>query len=167
MIPSKPRENFWRVPCPDVYRGPHKDPNTAGKLYANYVKEACDTYKARGEAVAAFIMESGMSVAGVVLPPEDYLKYAVKSVWEARGVFIADEVQTGVGRFGTSSWAFQQSNDGVIPDIITMGKPFGNGMPLAAVLQLEVSQKLMKLLDQNISTLSVVTRFVLLLDLLY
>jgi len=74
-----------------------------------------------------------MSVAGVVLPPEDYLKYAVEFVREAGGVFIADEVQTGFGRFGTSFWAFQQSNDGVIPDIVTMGKPFGNGMPLAAV----------------------------------
>lgn len=129
-----PGKHIWKVPCPDIYRGPHTDANTAGELYADYVKKACDAYTSRGEVVSAFIIESGMSVAGVVLPPSGYLKHAVGFVRNAGGVFIADEVQTGFGRFGTSYWGFQHDNTEVVPDIVTMGKPFGNGMPLAAVV---------------------------------
>mmetsp|Transcript_21258 Transcript_21258/g.31511 ORF Transcript_21258/g.31511 Transcript_21258/m.31511 type:complete len:495 (-) Transcript_21258:72-1556(-) len=128
-----PGKHIWKVPCPDVYRGPHTDSKTAGKLYADYVNQACDAYESRGESVSAFIIESGMSVAGVVLPPPGYLKHAVGCVRNVGGLFIADEVQTGFGRFGTSYWGFQHNNDDVVPDIVTMGKPFGNGMPLAAV----------------------------------
>jgi ethanolamine-phosphate phospho-lyase len=132
-----PGPHIWKVPCPDTYRGKHRDPETAGALYADYVEEACHTYyRQRGEKVSAFIIESGMSVAGVVMPPKNYLIDAVNSVREAGGLFIADEVQTGFGRFGECYWGFQyQNNDnGVVPDIVTMAKPFGNGMPLAAVV---------------------------------
>ena len=73
-----------------------------------------------------------MSVAGVILPPRNYLKSAYRHVREAGGVCVADEVQTGFGRFGESFWGFEQQD--VIPDIVTMGKPFGNGFPLAAVV---------------------------------
>ena len=96
--------------------------------YANDIKKACNESK----NVAAFFIESGMSVAGVILPPPDYLKQCYAHVRQAGGVCIADEVQTGFGRFGKSFWGFQQQN--VIPDIVTMGKPFGNGFPLAAVV---------------------------------
>eukprot|EP00957_Ditylum_brightwellii_P178189 13572007-Ditylum_brightwellii.AAC.1 len=100
-----------------------------------------------------------MSVAGVILPPPAYLKICADAVQDAGGVYIADEVQTSFGRLGSCFWAFQykhsngtgdnlytnqkkmevgQMYDGneeettVIPDIVTVGKPFGNGMPLAA-----------------------------------
>mmetsp|Transcript_16234 Transcript_16234/g.30799 ORF Transcript_16234/g.30799 Transcript_16234/m.30799 type:complete len:233 (-) Transcript_16234:180-878(-) len=73
-----------------------------------------------------------MSVAGVILPPREYLKHCYRHVRSAGGVCIADEVQTGFGRFGEYFWGFEQQ--GVVPDIVTMGKPFGNGMPLAAVV---------------------------------
>lgn len=73
-----------------------------------------------------------MSVAGVILPPKGYLKKCYEAVRAAGGVCVADEVQVGFGRMGSSFWGFQQQ--GVVPDIITMGKPFGNGMPLAAVV---------------------------------
>jgi ethanolamine-phosphate phospho-lyase len=73
-----------------------------------------------------------MSVAGVISPPEGYLSRCYAAVRKAGGVCIADEVQTGLGRFGSSWWAFEQQN--VCPDIVTIGKPFGNGMPLAAVV---------------------------------
>ena len=130
-----PGPHIWKVPCPDTYRGLHRDPDTAGSLYADCVKDACRSYcEERGEQVSAFILESGMSVAGVILPPKDYLRLAVKHVRDAGGLFIADEVQTGFGRFGECFWGFQYQNNEVVPDIVTMAKPMGNGMPLAAVV---------------------------------
>jgi len=73
-----------------------------------------------------------MSVGGVILPPQGYLQEVFDLVRQKNGVCVCDEVQVGFGRFGKHFWAFQQQN--VIPDIVTMGKPFGNGMPLAAVV---------------------------------
>eukprot|EP00536_Pseudo-nitzschia_multiseries_P013822 jgi/Psemu1/320538/estExt_fgenesh1_pm.C_6180004 len=128
-----PGNHVWKVPCPDVYRGPHQGSN-AGTKYASYVKAACDHYKSRGESIGAFIMEGGMSVGGVILPPDDFVRQSVDAVRNAGGVFIADEVQTGFGRLGNSFWAFEQGDHGIVPDIITIGKPFGNGMSLGAVV---------------------------------
>merc|ERR1712241_831836 len=76
--------------------------------------------------------ESGMSVGGVIVPPLGYLQACYQAVCAAGGVCVADEVQVGFGRFGEHFWAFEQQ--GAMPDIVTMGKPFGNGMPLAAVV---------------------------------
>ena len=137
-----PGPHIWQVPVPDVYRGPHRDPATAGADYAHYVEEACRYYtELKQEKVRAFIMEGGLSIGGVVLPPKGYLATCAKAVRAAGGVYIADEVQTGFGRYGSSFWAFEHNNntnddndDVVIPDIVTMGKPMGNGMPLAAVV---------------------------------
>ena len=119
-----------KVICPDMYRGKycHLSPTDAAIEYAKDVKRACSVSK----NLAAFFIESGMSVAGVILPPPGYLQACYKYVRQAGGVCIADEVQTGFGRFGTTFWGFEQQN--VIPDIVTMGKPFGNGFPLAAVV---------------------------------
>lgn len=75
-----------------------------------------------------------MSVGGVILPPDEFVRKSVDMVREAGGLFVADEVQTGFGRLGSSFWAFEQGNHGVVPDIITLGKPFGNGMSLGAVV---------------------------------
>jgi len=115
--------------APDLFRGPHRGAD-AGRRYAEAVAEAC---AAEGEGgVCAFFIESGMSVAGVLLPPAGYLASCYEAVRAAGGVCVADEVQTGLGRFGTCWWGFEQQ--GVVPDIVTMGKPMGNGMPLAAVV---------------------------------
>lgn len=130
---NTPGPHIWKVPCPDIYRGPFRGTD-AGFKYASSVLEACNTYQSRGESVGAFIIEGGMSVAGVILPPRDYLKISVDAVRAAGGVYIADEVQTGFGRLGSCFWAFEHGNEGVVPDIVTVGKPFGNGMPLAAVI---------------------------------
>lgn len=134
-----PGAHIWEVPCPNIYRGPHRDATTAGAMYANYVQDACHVYaEKRGEKVGAFLVEGGMSVAGVILPPAGYLAKSVAAVRQAGGVYIADEVQTGFGRLGTCFWAFQyhasRGDHVVVPDIVTVGKPFGNGMPLAAVV---------------------------------
>jgi len=118
-----------QVTCPNVYRGPHRGPH-AGPKYAEEVKKA--TQQAQNGKVAAFFVESGMSVAGVILPPEGYLSSSYAHVRAAGGVCVADEVQVGFGRLGEHFWGFQ--HQGVVPDIVTMGKPFGNGMPLAAVV---------------------------------
>ena len=116
---------------PDPYRGPwgHDDPK-AGEKYAAEIKNLID-YATPGK-VAAFFAESIQGVGGAVVFPDRFLKKTYKVVREAGGVCIADEVQTGFGRTGTHYWGFQ--NHGVIPDIVTMAKGIGNGMPLAAVV---------------------------------
>jgi 4-aminobutyrate aminotransferase-like enzyme len=77
------------------------------------------------------------SVAGVKLPPKGYIDGVASIVRACGGLFIADEVQTGFGRLGSCMWAFQYNTEekaSFVPDIVTVGKPFGNGMPLAAVV---------------------------------
>jgi hypothetical protein len=82
--------------------------------------------------VAGFIAESIMSVAGQIMFPENYLQQAYGHVRQAGGICVADEVQVGFGRAGEHFWAFELQ--GVVPDIVTMGKPMGNGHPLAALV---------------------------------
>mmetsp|Transcript_21863 Transcript_21863/g.43790 ORF Transcript_21863/g.43790 Transcript_21863/m.43790 type:complete len:396 (-) Transcript_21863:697-1884(-) len=153
---TKYPDNVKIVPCPDTYRGKHSidqskasnnhhasersSEEDAAKAYAAYVEKACDEIKSQGKILGAFIMEGGMSVGGVILPPKSYLRRCIKAVRDAGGVYIADEVQTGFGRLGKCMWAYQYSfadenNDTELtPDIVTVGKPFGNGLPLAAVV---------------------------------
>eukprot|EP01079_Euglenida_sp_SAG-EU17-18_P001539 gene1539-2819_t len=81
---------------------------------------------------AAFIVESIMCCGGVVMLPHRYLREMYSIVRSKGGLTIADEVQTGFGRVGDAFWALE--SQGVVPDIVTIGKPFGNGFPLAAVV---------------------------------
>ncbi|KAG7359360.1 aminotransferase class-III [Nitzschia inconspicua] len=127
---TTPGPHIWQVPCPDMYRQRH---NT-GKEYANHVQDGCDYFQRKGESTGAIIMEGGMSVGGVILPSDDFVRDSVTAVRNHGGVYIADEVQTGFGRLGSSFWAFQHGNHGIVPDIVTVGKPFGNGMSLGAVV---------------------------------
>lgn len=120
------------VPMPDIYRGKHRDPTTAGEQYAGYVSEAVAHFQNRGEAVGGFIAESILSCGGQIVLPEGYLRHAYAAVRKAGGVCIADEVQVGFGRVGSHFWGFELQ--GVVPDIVTMGKPIGNGHPLGAVV---------------------------------
>src|SRR6185295_4275914 len=84
-----------------------------------------------GRDVAAFLAETCPSVGGQLMLPAGYLAAAYQAVRAAGAVCIADEVQTGLGRIGSHTWAFEAH--GVVPDIVVMGKPLGNGHPLAAV----------------------------------
>lgn len=103
-------------------------------LYAQYVKDAVLDFGGKGH-VGAFILESGISVRGVILPrPSSFVREAVRSVREAYGLYIADEVQTGFGRYGHVFWGFEHGSSLPTPDIVTVGKAFGNAMPLAAVM---------------------------------
>lgn len=115
------------VPMPDVFRGRYKG-DDAGASYAGQVEEVV----ARTGGVAAFIAESLLSCGGQIELPAGYLQAAYRHVRATGGVCIADEVQVGFGRVGTHFWGFE--TQGVVPDIVTMGKPIGNGHPLAAVV---------------------------------
>ena len=121
------------APLPDVYRGEFKsaDPH-AGSRYAESVAELIAGLRARGTGLCGYIAESCPSVGGQILLPEGYLARVYSEVRAAGGVCIADEVQTGYGRLGTHFYGFEQQN--VVPDIVVLGKPIGNGYPLAAVV---------------------------------
>ena len=134
--------NTWKTPvpqgfgihhakCPDMYRGPfgYDDPD-AGEKYATDVDEVI-RFSTPGQ-IAAFIAEPIQGVGGTVELPDGYLKHVYKSVRDAGGVCISDEVQTGFGRTGTKFWGFE--NHGVIPDIVTMAKGMGNGAPVGGVV---------------------------------
>ena len=88
--------------------------------------------KNKSEKLSAFISESMISSGGLVIPPENYLATAYEHVRKAGGVCIADEVVVGFGRVGSHFWGFE--TQAVVPDIVTLGKPMGNGHPIAAVV---------------------------------
>ncbi len=122
-----------KVPTPDIYRGRYRAPDSAaGPKYAGDVAAAIGKMRKQGREVAAFICEPLMGCAGQIVYPEGYLEAAFAHVREAGGVCIADEVQVGFGRVGTHFWGFE--TQGVVPDIVTMGKPMGNGHPLGGVV---------------------------------
>jgi 4-aminobutyrate aminotransferase-like enzyme len=120
------------VPMPDDYRGTYRRGDSlAGAKYARLVYEAMRAPQASG-GIAAFLCESLLSCGGQIELPPGFLKEAYHYVRSAGGLCIADEVQVGFGRTGSDFWAFQAQ--GVVPDIVTMGKPIGNGHPLGAVV---------------------------------
>jgi 4-aminobutyrate aminotransferase-like enzyme len=118
------------LPLPDLYRGEHRedDPHAAEK-YAQHVVEVCESRRPR---LCGFLAESLPSVAGQIVLPAGYLARIYEAVRGAGGVCIADEVQTGYGRIGTHFWGFEKY--GVVPDIVVLGKPIGNGHPIGAVI---------------------------------
>jgi 4-aminobutyrate aminotransferase-like enzyme len=121
------------VPIPDVFRGEYKADNPqAGVKYAAHVEHVIESFRGHGRGVAGFIAESLPSVGGQIVFPDGYLADVYRHVRAAGGVCIADEVQTGFGRVGSHMWGFEMQN--VVPDIVVMGKPIGNGHPLAAVV---------------------------------
>ena len=121
------------APLPDDYRGAYKrDDVAAGVKYASDLSRVLHDAIARGRGIAGFIAESCPSVGGQIIFPAGYLSAVYAHVRRGGGVCIADEVQTGLGRIGSHFWAFE--SQGVVPDIVVMGKPLGNGHPLAAVV---------------------------------
>lgn len=116
------------VPTPDSYKGIHQGPGS-GALYAQEFENQLADLPV---PLCAFISESIVSTAGQIVLADGFLKTAFEIVRRAGGVCIADEVQIGLGRIGQYFWGFELH--GVVPDIVTMGKPLGNGHPLAAVV---------------------------------
>ncbi|XP_017107434.2 alanine--glyoxylate aminotransferase 2-like [Drosophila bipectinata] len=124
------------APCPDIYGGQftdkmHPDADMAA-MYARPIEEICERQLAKGEGVAAFIAESLQSCGGQILPPAGYFQAVYDAVRSTGGVCIADEVQVGFGRVGSHYWAFE--TQGVVPDIVCVAKPMGNGHPVGAVV---------------------------------
>jgi 4-aminobutyrate aminotransferase-like enzyme/Ser/Thr protein kinase RdoA (MazF antagonist) len=119
------------VPLPDPYRGRYRvaagEPSTA--VTAAYLAKLDEILADGGRT---FLAEAIPGTAGQVMLCEGFLAGAYRRVRDAGGVCIADEVQTGFGRVGSAFWAFELH--GVVPDIVTMGKPIGNGHPLGAVV---------------------------------
>ena len=125
--------NVFPVIAPDDYQGPFlRDDPERGRHYAQDVRSAVKASMKNGGGPALFICESLLSCGGQIVLPPDYLKIAYKFVRDAGGVCIADEVQVGFGRIGSHFWGFETQD--VIPDIVTMGKPMGNGHPMGAVV---------------------------------
>jgi len=109
--------------------------------YAQEVEKTILEAEANGRKIAAFICEPMFVIPGVYPTPPSYFKHVYKIVREHGGLIIADEVQTGLGRSGNHMWGFM--NYEVIPDIVTIGKPLGNGHPMGAVVcTKEVSETL-------------------------
>lgn len=121
------------VPLPDGYRGAfkHSEPD-AGQKYARSVVDVIERLRVSGRGLCGFIAESWPSVGGQMALAPGYLPAVYQAVRAAGGVCIADEVQTGYGRLGKYFWGFEAY--GVVPDIVVLGKPIGNGHPLGAVV---------------------------------
>ncbi len=117
------------IPIADTYRGKHRNPETAAEAYTN---EASRIIAELPEQLCGFLVESCPSVAGQIIFPEGYLAKVFAAVRKAGGLCIADEVQTGYGRLGSHMYGFQMQQ--AKPDIVILGKPIGNGHPLAAVV---------------------------------
>ena len=107
----------------------HKCPLPNFAENAEYVVDVARELRSR---LCGFIAESMPSVAGQIVLPDGYLARVYEAVRESGGVCIADEVQTGYGRIGTHFWAFEKY--GVVPDVVVLGKPIGNGHPIGAVI---------------------------------
>lgn len=121
------------VPTPDVFRGRYRGADSdMGEKYAGHVAQALNDIESTGRKVAGYFAEPILGCAGQIVPPAGYLSSAFEHVRKAGGLCIADEVQIGFGRVGSHFWAFE--TQGVVPDIVTLGKPIGNGHPLAAVV---------------------------------
>ena len=121
------------APLPDLYRGRYRagDPEAASRYAADAAELAQRAASGPG-GLAGFLAETCPSVGGQLFLPPGYLAEVYRAVRAAGGLCIADEVQTGYGRTGTHFYAFEAH--GVVPDLVVLGKPIGNGHPIAAVV---------------------------------
>lgn len=121
------------APLPDLYRGAHRSADhDAADQYAAGVERIVEQLRSRGSGVGAFLAESWPSVGGQMSLPAAYVRRVYEMVRADGGLCIADEVQTAYGRLGDHFWGFEYY--GVIPDIVVLGKPIGNGHPVGAVV---------------------------------
>ncbi|KAA0961548.1 aminotransferase [Microbacterium sp. ANT_H45B] len=116
---------------PNRFRGTYRGEDTAVRYLADLAADL-DRLSAEGRDPAAFLCESVLGNAGGVVLPDGYLRGAYDLIRDRGGLCIADEVQVGFGRMGTSFWGFELS--GVVPDIVTIAKPMGNGFPIGGVI---------------------------------
>lgn len=134
---AEPKPDYVHVAsCPDSYRGRfnrfNSSPDDIKEKYVSEIEAIAHKIKDEGRGVACYIAESLQSCGGQVIPPEGYFEDVYRVIRKYGGVVIADEVQVGFGRVGTHYWAFETQN--VVPDIVTIAKPMGNGHPVGAVI---------------------------------
>jgi 4-aminobutyrate aminotransferase-like enzyme len=134
FTPADQRGPYVRtVPVMDPYRErAGRSDEELATAYADDVKRAIDSFTAAGIRLAGLLYCTAFSSEGLPAVPAGFMAKAMAHVHAAGGYFIADEVQAGFGRFGSHMWGHQKL--GVVPDIVTMGKPMGNGHPLGAVV---------------------------------
>ena len=119
------------IPAPDGYRGRYRRTDDGwAQRYAAHVDDAARALGDRG--LAAIYLDPAFTADGILSPPPAYLRDAARRAHALGGLVVADEVQAGHGRSGTYLWSFQAS--GITPDMVVMGKPMGNGFPVAAVV---------------------------------
>jgi 4-aminobutyrate aminotransferase-like enzyme len=129
--------HVFTVPAPDSYRSQGKD---VGEALAEEVSKAILFMRRHGIKPAAFIADSIFSTDGIFAEPVGFLRKTLDVVHEAGALYIADEVQPGFGRLGSHMWGFMRH--GIVPDIAVMGKPMGNGMPIAAaVMKADIQER--------------------------
>lgn len=119
----------WLVPAPDAYRVDEPD---TGAWFAARIQACIDDMASKGVKFAGFLADSIFSSDGVLPGKPGFLQAALQTVHSNGGVFIADEVQPGFARTGESFWGF--GRHGLVPDIVTTGKPMGNGMPVSGLM---------------------------------
>ena len=124
--------NVRTIAPPVRYRADGSIIEDVGGVFAASVEQAVRDLQRHGIKVAALITDTIFSSDGVYSDPAGFLKSAVATIRQAGGVFIADEVQPGFGRLGTHMWGFQRHD--VVPDMTILGKPMGNGIPIAGVV---------------------------------
>jgi 4-aminobutyrate aminotransferase-like enzyme len=121
------------VEPPNTYRGPFREPDTGlGARYAELAGTSIDELEARGHALAALLIDTSWDSNGVLVAPPDYVQLTASAVRGRGALVIADEVQAGYCRLGRNFWG--HANYGLVPDIVTIGKPMGAGHPVAAVV---------------------------------
>ncbi len=119
------------VPAPDPYRGQYRDGAWPAR-FAEHIEEGVEDLRGRGLGLAITCMDASFASDGIFTPLPDYAQEVVRRTHAAGGLFVADEVQAGFGRMGSSLWGFQRSE--ITPDFVTLGKPMGNGHPVAAAV---------------------------------
>ncbi len=119
------------IPAPDGYRGRYRREDDGWEQqYAAHIDDAARALGDRG--FAAIYLDPGFTADGILSPPPSYLREAARRAQALGGLVVADEVQAGHGRSGMHLWSFQAA--GIVPDMVVMGKPMGNGFPVAALV---------------------------------
>ena len=124
-------KNTHVISIPSKFNLSYKE-NRNVDFHIKELEECIQKIKSQNKKLGGFIIEPIISCGGQVELPKGYLKKAYKIIRENGGICISDEVQVGCGRVGKKFWGFQLHD--VIPDIITIGKPLGNGHPIGAVV---------------------------------
>ncbi len=136
------------IPAPDGYRGLYRREDDGWvRRYAAHIDDAARALGDRG--FAAIYLDPAFTADGILSPPPSYLREAARRAQALGGLMVADEVQAGHGRSGTHLWSFQAA--GISPDMVVMGKPMGNGFPVAALV---VKSRLLEAIPEEVELFS-------------